>query len=338
MGFFTQADIAKKLKVSRVTISKALRDNPDISPAMRRRVKEFAEEVGYNPNLVAKNLHSKKTLTIGIVVPDLDNSFFSYAVDSMVDAAAEHHYHAILTVSRENQQIEKDNIESLLGMRVDGLLICVSQRTSDPEVFKEVQRMNIPFVFFDRDLEEMDCRSVSFNDARGAFDAVDRVIKSGYSRIAHFAGYSNVSIARKRCEGYRNAMKHNGLDIDPRWILEGGFELQDGYNSFMTLHGMKNIPEIILTVNDRVALGAYKAIKHVGLDIPNDIGIMGFGFQETAEMFSPPLSIIHQDPRKMGIAALEMLIEEMHGPRKNEPRKVIIEEEFIWNSSILKKQ
>jgi len=179
----------------------------------------------------------------------------------MVDAAAEHHYHTILTVSRENQQIEKDNIESLLGMRVDGLLVCVSQRTSDPEVFKEVQRMNIPFVFFDRDIQEMDCMSVSFNDVRGAFDAVDRVIKNGYSRIAHFAGYSNVSIGKKRCEGYRNALKHNGLDTDPAWILEGGFEILDGYHSFMTMVQHKKIPEIILTVNDRVALGAYKAIN-----------------------------------------------------------------------------
>ncbi len=338
MGFYTQADIAKKFNVSRVTISKALQGNLDISPAMRKKVKEFADEVGYNPNLIAKNLHAKKTLTIGIVIPDLENSFFSYAVDSMVDAAATHRYHAILTVSRENQRIEKDNIESLLGMRVDGLLICVSQRTTDPQVFREVQKMNIPCVFFDRDLEEMDCRSVSFDDTRGAFDAVDRVIKNGYSRIAHFAGYSNVSIGRKRCEGFKMAMHSNGLDIHPEWMPEGGFEMLDGYHSFMTIARKRNIPEIILAVNDRVALGAYKAINQVGLDIPNDIGIMGFGFNETAEMFSPPLSVIHQDPRKLGTAALEMLIEEMVGPKNNGPRKVTIDEEFIWNRSILKRQ
>lgn len=205
-------------------------------------------------------------------------------------------------------------------------------------MFKDVKKKNIPFVFFDRELEEMDCRSVSFNDAGGAFDAIDHVIRSGYSRIAHFAGYLNVSIGRKRCEGYRNAMKRNGLDIDPAWIVEGGFEMLDGYRSFMTLFQKNKIPEIILTVNDRVALGAYKAIKHVGMDIPNDIGIMGFGFNETAEMFSPPLSVIHQDPRKLGSAALEVLIDEMHEPRRNGPRKVIIEEEFMWNSSILKKE
>ena len=337
MAFYTQTDIANRLRVSRVTVSKALRDHPDISLDMKRRVKEIAEELGYTPNLIAKNLASKRTLTIGIVVPDLENSFFSYAVDSMVDAASEHHYHTILTVSRENEQNEKYNIQSLIGMRVDGLLVCVTQRTSDPHVFEEVKEKNIPFVFFDRQLEGMDFRSVTFNDTSGAVDALDQIINNGYSRIAHFAGYSNVSIGQKRCEGYRNAIEKNGLKIDPAWILAAGFEIQDGYNSFMKLYHTKKIPEVIFAVNDRVALGVYKAAQEVGMDIPKDIGIMGFGFSETAQMFSPTLAIIHQDPRKLGTAALEMLIEEMQNTTQNKPRNVTIEEEFIWNNSIIKK-
>ena len=338
MAYYTQTDIAEKLKVSRVTVSKALRDHPDISRDMKRRVKEIAEEFGYTPNLIAKNLTSKRTLTIGIVVPDLENSFFSYAVDSMVDAASEHHYHTILTVSRENEQNEKYNIQSLIGMRVDGLLVCVSQRTSDPHVFEELKKKKIPVVFFDRQMEGMDFRSVTFNDEIGAVDALDQIIKNGYSRIGHFAGYSNVSIGRKRCEGYRSAMEKNGLEIDPAWILAAGFEIQDGYDSFMKLYQTKKMPEVILTVNDRVALGVYKAAKEVGMEIPKDIGIVGFGFSETAQMFSPTLSIIHQDPRRLGTAAFEVLIEEMQATKRDRPRNVLIEEEFIWNNSIIKKQ
>jgi LacI family transcriptional regulator len=105
----------------------------------------------------------------------------------------------------------------------------------------------------------------------------------------------------------------------------------------MKLYQTKKIPEIIFAVNDRVALGAYKAIQEAGMAIPKDIGIMGFGFNETAQMFSPALSIIHQDPRKLGIAALEVLIEEIQNPRQNKPRNIIIEEKFIWNNSIIKK-
>ena len=337
MAFRTQTDIANKLKVSRVTVSKALRDHPDISLEMKRRVKETAEEFGYTPNLIAKNLTSKKTLTIGIVVPDLENSFFSYAIDSIVDIASEHHYHTILTVSRENEKNEKNNIQSLIGMRVDGLLVCVSQRTSDSYIFEEVKKKNIPFVFFDRQLEGMGFSSVTFNDKTGAIDALNQIIKNGYSSIAHFAGYLNVSISQNRCEGYRIALEKNGLKIDPAWILEAGFEIQDGYNSFMRLYQTRKMPEIIFAVNDRVAFGAYKAIQEVGMAIPKDIGIMGFGFNETAQMFSPTLSIIHQDPRKLGIAALEVLIEEIQNTKQSKPRNVIIEEEFIWNNSIIKK-
>jgi LacI family transcriptional regulator len=222
-------------------------------------------------------------------------------------------------------------------MRVDGLLVCVSQRTSDSHVFDEVKKKNIPFVFFDRQLEGMGFKSVTFNDEIGAIDALDQIIKNGYSSIAHFAGYLNVSIGQKRCKGYRIALEKNGLKIDPAWILEAGFEIQDGYNSFMKLYQAKKIPEIIFTVNDRVALGAYKAIKEVGMDIPKDIGIIGFGFSETAQMFSPTLSIIHQDPRKLGTTALEVLIEEIQNPMQNKTRNIIIEEKFIWNNSIIKK-
>ena len=127
------------------------------------------------------------------------------------------------------------------------------------------------------------------------------------------------------------------MKIDPAWILEAGFEIQDGYNSFMKLYQAKKIPEIIFTVNDRVALGTYKAIREVGMSIPKDIGIIGFGFNETAQMFSPALSIIHQDPRKLGATALEALIGEIQNPRQNKPRNIIIEEKFIWNNSVIKK-
>jgi DNA-binding LacI/PurR family transcriptional regulator len=183
----------------------------------------------------------------------------------------------------------------------------------------------------------MGFKSVTFNDKIGAVDALDQIIKNGYSRIAHFAGYLNVSVGQNRCEGYRNALEKNGLQVDPAWIFEAGFEIQDGYDSFMKLYQTKKIPEIIFAVNDRVALGAYKAIKEVDMDIPKDIGIIGFGFSETAQMFTPTLSIIHQDPRKLGTVALEVLIEEIQNIKLDKPRHVIIEEEFIWNNSIIKK-
>ena len=158
-----QSDIARELNVSRVTVSKALRDHPDISNAMKKKIAEVARKMGYVPNLIARQLNSSRTFTIGIVVPDLENSFFSYVVDSMIDYATEHNYYVILTVSREKENIEKQNIENLVGMRVDGMLVCLSQETTHREVFRVVQKMKIPLVFFDRALYNLKFSRVVFN-------------------------------------------------------------------------------------------------------------------------------------------------------------------------------
>jgi LacI family transcriptional regulator len=331
-----QSDIAKELNVSRVTVSKALRDHPDISSTMKEKVSIVARKMGYVPNLIATQLNSRKTHTLGLVVPDLENSFFSYAVDSMIDYATEKKYHVILTVSREKEIHELKNIENLIGMRVDGLLICLSQETKDRQIFTQIKKMKIPMVFFDRAFENLGFPTVVFDDKAGALNAVDQVIKSGYTGIAHFAGYSSVSIGRERTEGYILALKKHNLPLRKEWILEGGYELQDGYDSFMKLFTMGELPEVIFTVNDRVALGTYKAARECGIKIPSDLGVFGYGFSETTDLFQPPLTIINQDPRKMGQQAIALLLDLIDNKSGAKPENVILNEEFLWRKSILK--
>jgi len=336
MNHITQKDIAEALNVSRITVSKALRNHPDISGKMKKQVLDAVKEMGYTPNLIATQLTTRKTLTLGIVVPDLENSFFSFAIDSIIDAATARNYHVILTVSRENEQSQRKNIENLIGMRVDGLLVCVSQATSDPEIFEYIKKFNTPLVFFDRVLDGLGFSTVVFNDRQGTIDALDEVIAAGYKKIAHFAGYQSLSIGRERCEGYKTALKKNGIPVNEDWILEAGFEVEDGYQSFMKLLDKGDMPEIILAVNDRVALGAYKAIRRSGLDIPGNIGIIGYGFSETAQLFSPSLTIINQDPRKMGLIAVNTLIDEILEEEKPGPLSIVIDEDFQWKTSVLR--
>jgi len=333
----TQQDIADRLNVSRITVSKALRDHPDISAEMKERVKEAVEEMGYSPNLIATQLSLQKTFTLGIVVPDLENSFFAYLVDSIIDAATEHNYHIILTVSREKEAFERNNIMNLIGMRVDGLLVCVSQQTSNQKVFNYARKVKIPLVFFDRAIKDMNFSYVAFNDKIATLEALNQLISRGYTNIAHFAGYSSTSIGSERCNGYREALINNGIPIREEWIIEGGYEIDDGIRAFEKLWATGKLPEIILAVNDRVASGAYKAIRKTGLIIPDDIGILGYGFSDTAHLFSPTLSIINQDPRKMGRIAANLLIDEIQGISQNSPTEILIEVDFQWNTSILKR-
>lgn len=332
-----QLDIAKKLNISRVTVSKALRDHPDISPAMKKKIIVIARQMGYVPNQIARQLNSRRTFTIGIVIPDLENSFFSYIADSMIDYATEHNYHVILTVSREKSEIERKNIENLIGMRVDGLLVCLSQETTDRQVFNTVKKMKIPLVFFDRAFDNMKFSRVIFNDNLGATNSINHILREGYTKIANFAGYSSTNIGKERTEGYIESLLKNEIPIRKEWTLESGFELKDGYESFKKLNSSGNIPEVIFTVNDRVALGAYKAAKEAGLRIPEDIGIFGFGFNEITDFFDPQLTVINQDPRKMGYQAIKLLISEIEKKTKPGQSLIYIEEEFLWKNSVKRK-
>jgi len=332
-----QSDIAKELNISRVTVSKALRDHPDISKSMKLKIAETARKMGYVPNLIARQLNSRRTFTIGVVVPDLENSFFSYIVDTMIDYATEHNYHVILTVSREKENIEKQNIENLIGMRVDGLLVCLSQETTDRHIFKVVEKMKIPLVFFDRAFETMKFSRVVFDDKPGAANAVDRLIQEGYTRFANFAGFSNTNIGKQRLEGFTEALLKNKIPVKKEWIIEGGFELKDGYESFKKLYSSRSLPEIIFTVNDRVALGVYKAAKEAGFNIPEDFGIFGYGFNEITDFFDPQLTVINQDPRKMGLEAIKLIINEIELETRNSQTKIFIEEEFLWRRSVRRK-
>ncbi|MFZ1288783.1 MAG: LacI family DNA-binding transcriptional regulator [Melioribacteraceae bacterium] len=337
MVHITQSDIAKRLNVTRITVSKALRNHPDISTETREKILRIAEELNYTPNLIAKNLISQKTNTIGVVIPDLENNFFAYATDSLIDTAAESNYNVFVTVSREKQENEIQNIKSLIGMRVDGLLVCVSEKTKDREIFNLVKNKNMPLVFFDRKIEGLNFSSISFDDKNGAIFALEQIINKGYKKIAHFAGYQNVSIAQERLSGYKEALEKKGIKINNDWIIEGGFEIKDGYDAFMKLYKNKNLPEIIFTVNDRAAFGAYKAAAEVGLKIPDDIGFVAYGFNETVQTFSPALSIINQNPRKLGRAAVNLLLQEINNNEFDEIKTVLIEEEFLWNNSIKRK-
>ncbi len=333
----TQQDIADSLNVSRITVSKALRNHPDISDGMKERIKKAVEKMGYSPNLIAKQLSLRKTYTLGIVVPDLENSFFAYLVDSIIDTATEHNYHIILTVSREKETFERNNIMNLISMRVDGLLVCVSQQTSDHKVFEYARRVKIPLVFFDRAVKEMNLSYVAFNDKIATIEALNQLISRGYTKIAHFAGYSSTSIGSERCSGYKEALMNNGIPIREEWIIEGGYEIDDGIRAFEKLSATRELPEIILAVNDRVASGAYKAIRKTGLKIPDDIGILGYGLSDTAHLFSPTLSIINQDPRKMGRIAANLLIDEIQGISQHSHTEILIDVDFQWNTSILKR-
>ena len=316
MAIVKQSDIAKELNVSRITVSKALNNQADISLDMKRKVRETAERLGYIPHFHASTLHNSKTQTIGVVVPDVSNSFFSYVIHGIMDAAQESKHHIILTVSRENADSERQNIMTLLSMRVDGLLVAISKDTKDTAIFETVRRTETPLVFFDRVIEDIGFSTVGIDDYKAAVELVQHMVDVGYRKIAHLAGSSAIQIGRERCKGYLDVLAANGFDIRDEWIIEGGFTRRDGFVGAQKLIQGRELPEAIFVANDRVAQGAYAALKDAGLKIPDDIGIAGFGHSEFADLLSPSLSIINVGPDQLGRKAMQLLSDEIHSPTK----------------------
>lgn len=310
----TLDDIAKRLNVSKVTVSKALRGHPDISRETADLVKKVAKELGYTPNYMARNLSSKKSYTIGLVVPKIAHYFFSSVIEAIYEAAYENNYEIILTVSQESAEREEKHIKSLLSMRVDGLIISISQQTKDPSIFNIVNDYGVPLVFIDRVLEIPSYSSVTVDDKTGAFKAIEHVIKLGYKKIGHLAGYRNVNIGEKRYQGFVEALRKYNMPLNPDWVIHGGFGEEDGYNGFMKLYRSGNLPEFIFTVTFPVALGVYSAVQELGLKIPDDIDIMCFGNSDVNRFLSPALSCVNQPTEPIGRKAVELILENIKNP------------------------
>jgi LacI family transcriptional regulator len=302
-------DIARKLKVSKVTVSKALRGHPDISAETTRKVKKVALDLGYFPNFHARSLSSRRSNTIGVIVPKIAHYFFAPIIEALYDAAFQNNYEIVLTVSGENAEREILHVRTLLSMRVDGLIVSVSRETKDPSVFRNIREMGIPLTFMDRSLDVEGCNQVVADDRGGAFAATEQAINIGYRKIAHFAGYQHINIGKERYLGFESAMKQYGIPIKPQWVVPGGFSEEDGYNGFMKLHESGDLPEFVLAVTFPVALGVYRAAGELGMKIPRDIDLICFGTAGLNQFLAPPMSYVEQPTSELGKKAFLVTLE-----------------------------
>jgi LacI family transcriptional regulator len=324
----TLSDLATRLQVSKVTISKALRDHPDIAPDTKQRIRELAEELGYTPNSAARNLSTRHTQTIGLVVPKIAHFFFSSVIESVYDTAFENNYEIILTVSQEDAAREIKHLKTLLSMRVDGLLISVSQQTQDTAIFDLVKKKGVPLVFFDRVFEDFGFSTVTVDDREGTARLVEQAIAAGYTKIAHVAGFSHTSIGRERSAGFRGAMQKHGLPLREEWIVTGGFSEDYGYQALQQFYHANNLPEVIVAVTYPVALGVYAAAKELGLKIPDDLDVVCFGDSSANRFISPSITCVSQPTEKLGRQAMEILLEEIKNPGPDLPQKIVLQTEL----------
>lgn len=330
----TVKDIAARLNLHYTTVSKALRDHPDIKPATKKRVLALARELDYHPNSIARGLKRRQSSTIGVIVPSIRNDFFSAAISSIEEVAYNRGFSTLVCQSNESLEREALNTRTMISNRVAGVAVSVAQSTDSGRHLKSLRKQGIPLVFFDRYRRGVRASRVVVDDYAGAVEAVQYLIASGRKRIAHFAGPDTVSVGRDRCKGYMDAMKKNGLPINEKMLIRGGFEEKDGVAAFDRLAAEGRLPDAIFAVNDLVASGAYRSIKDKGLRIPRDIAMVGFGDNAVSSYLDPPLTTVRQSPHELGrICAEILLLQIKRYPEPFTPKVEVVETQLIIRES-----
>lgn len=305
--------MADRLGISKVSVSKALRGHTDIGETTRQKVLALAAELGYRPNPIAQKLTAKHTRTIGLVVPKIAHHFLTRAIDAIYRAANEENYEIIMMVSEEDAALEKTHVQTLLSMRVDGLLISVTEQTRDPEIFQQVIAHNTPLVFFDRVIPGLGASCITSADEAGATLLVNCAIEKGYRHFGHIGGYQSVSIGKQRYKGFNKALSIHNISPHPDHILFGGFSRRDGYKAMSELIKQGSLPEIIFAVTYPVALGILACARENEISIPEELDLVCFGSSDYNDFISPSITGITQPAAEIGELALAHLLKLIRG-------------------------
>ncbi|KAA2244720.1 LacI family transcriptional regulator [Chitinophaga agrisoli] len=326
----TIKDLARKLRLSVSTVSRALRNLPDINEETRRKVLELAAGLNYEPNYIAQSLINKQTRTIGVIVPIIATHFFSHALSGMNEVANEHGYHLMFCQSNESAEQEAEGIRQLASCRIDGLLISVSKQTQDAAPFEKLQQKGIPFMFFDRDLRHVTASRVIVDQYKGAFKAVEHMIQQGCQNIVHMAGPKGLSVADERLRGYKDAVEKHGLPFSPKHIVHCGKFQLDAPEAIKKL--MKLQPDGIFCINDPSGVIAIQHLKTTGYCVPGDVKVVGFNGDPVAEVVEPALSTVVQPGYKVGREALKMLIRHIE-EKSLETEELVLEGKLVIRKS-----
>lgn len=338
----TIKDIARELGISPSTVSRALKDHPDISPATKKAVNDLAEKLNYQPNIVALSLRQSKTNTLGVVIPEIVHFFFSTVISGIEDVAYSAGYNVILTQSNESLEREKTDIKALFNSRVDGMLISLSRETAAFDHIESMLNKGVPMVFFDRVYESENSSKVIVDDFSGAKEATLHLIDQGCKRIVHLEGPPNLGITKQRLEGYVEALKERNIPFDQNLVIPCPEASIDAgkVTTEKLLESMSPLPDGIFASSDPVAMGAMQVMRDKGIKIPQDIAVVGFSNWLFCEMTDPPLSTVDQPGFEMGQEATKLLIRQIEAKTKGgdpQPETKVLKTRLIERKSSQKK-
>lgn len=331
----TLQSIADRLDVSVTTVSRVLNGKAEryrISKETQELINSAAKELNYSPNQLARGLRLKRTNTIGYIIPDISNPFFSSIAKSVEKSARKSGYSILLCDSEEDTKIEENLLQLMIDRKVDGLII--SPVGIEVNHLRRIAQRNIPIVLLDRYFPELNLPFVTSDNYKGAFEAVNMLIEHGHRRIACIQGLVNTSPNNDRVRGYIDAHKTHDLSVDKKLIVGDSFGEENGYIETKLLLKQDNLPTALFAVSNLISLGAIRAISEEGLKIPDDISMVSFDDQPYSRFLSTPMTTVSQQNAQIGQIAIKLLIDQIESNRQLEPKGIFLPTKLISRDSV----
>lgn len=333
----TIKDIAFALGISPSTVSRALNGHPDISEDTRKSVKELAKKMNYHVNQMASGLRTKKSFSIGVVVPKIASHFFSSAISGIQDVAVANDYQVLICQTNESTTLERKYISSLLSAKVDGLLISLAKGSKGIEHIKAIIDSNLPLVLFDRTSDTFDVQKIEAEDFQGAYRAVSHLIEMGSRKIVHLAGPDNLTASFNRMRGYKEALKDHQIPVDEKFIIPCDFDPKTAGKAIRELMDQYVDIDGIFAVNDELGVEALLTLKELNFKVPEEVAVIGFGDFPICRIIEPGLSSVSHNPDKIGYEAAKSLLNQIKTKNTQDRTKKILPCELVVRNSSKRK-
>lgn len=328
----TIKDIAKALDVSISTVSRALKNNPEISIKTRELIKKTAKDMKYRPNPIAVALKTSQSHTIGVIVPKIVNTFYAAVVEGIEEVADKHGYQVFVSSSNEAFEKEKKYVDAFLNSRADGVILSLSRGTEEFEHIQRLQDLDVPTVLFDRTTKDLKIPRVVTDDAQAAYKAVTHLINGGAQNIAILSGPKHLLIGRNRTRGYKNALEKANIPFDPELLIHSDFTVDNARTATKDLLQKKKI-DAIFCLNDDLAIGAVYAVKEYGLEVPKDVAIVGFYNSKRSRYMNPSISTVDLNPHEVGVLTAGLLFEQITSGEVDNEKELIVPSNLIVRES-----
>ncbi|MEH7385708.1 catabolite control protein A [Bacillus sp. JJ1521] len=314
-------DVAREANVSMATVSRVVNGNPNVKPTTRKKVQEAIDRLGYRPNAVARGLASKKTTTVGVIIPDISNIFYSELARGIEDIATMYKYNIILSNSDQNKDKEFHLLNTMLGKQVDGIVFMSGNITE--EHVEEFDKSPVPIVLAASVESSNSVPAVTIDVEQASYDAVTELTKRGHKKIAFVSGLLNEPInGEKKLAGYKRALEDAGLTYNEEYVIEGDYTYDSGIEGFEKIHELADKPTAIFVGTDEMALGVIHSAQDLGYSIPNDIEVIGFDNTRLAMMVRPQLTSVVQPMYDIGAVAMRLLTKLMN--KENVDEQIVV--------------